>query len=188
MPFFLLKGLSFLPFGGILKNPKVIIGIIIVALLAFGYFKWKSSIKQAIYNQIYTEQAEQHIENQRQEMERRQQLMDESNRAVRKAQEERQRILREIETARQRTRNVAPEDNGQVAPVLEEALQFIRNRQGVVAPPEAAEPSIGQQAGEILDSGVEAARDAVRATEEAVAPALKTGNSAIDAWRAKRKK
>ena len=185
MPFFLLKGLSFLPFGGLLKNPKVLIGLILVVVLAFAYFKWKSSIKQAIYNQIYTEQAEQHIENQRQEMERRQQLMDESNRAVRRAQEERNKLLREIEQARQQTRNVDPERNGEVAPVLEDALQFIRGRQGVSVP---AEPTIGSQAGEVLDKGVERATEALGAAEEAVDETWKTGNAAIDAWREKMRK
>lgn len=184
MPFFLLKGLSFLPFGGIFKNPKVLIGLILIAVVAFGIWKWKASIKEAIYNQIYTEQAEQHIENQRREMERRQQLMDESNRAVRRAQEERQRLLREIESARQATRNVDPERNGTVAPVLEDALEFIRSRQGIaVAPVEPAERTIGQRATEILDSGREAAEDAVGRTQEA----WETGNSAIDAWRKKQR-
>jgi hypothetical protein len=173
MPFFLLKGLSFLPFGGLLKNPKVIIGAIIVALLVFGYFKWKSSIKQAIFNQIYTEQAEQHIENQRREMERTQQLMNESNRAVREAQEKRHRLLKEIEGARAHTRNVAPERNGEVAPVLSEALDFIRERQPVSAPPER---TLGDKVGDVVDDGAEAITGAQESVES-------SGNSVIDAWK-----
>ena len=189
MPFFLLKGLSFLPFGGLLKNPKVIIGIIIVALLAFGYFKWKSSIKQAIYNQIYTEQAEQHIENQQREMERRQRLMEESNEAVRRAQEQRAKLLREIEQARQQTRNVDPERNGAVAPVLEDALQFIRDREGTrSAPVEPREATIGQQFGEAVDNAQERGTEALRDAGEAASETWRTGNSAIDAWREKMRK
>lgn len=173
MPFFLLKGLSFLPFGGLLKNPKVIIGVIIVALLAFGYFKWKSSIKQALFNQIYTEQAEQHIENQRREMERTQKLMNESNRAVNAAQEKRARLLREIEGARSQTRNVAPERNGDVAPVLSEALDFIRGRQSAAVVPER---TFGDKVGDVVDDSAEAITGAQESVKE-------TGNSAIDAWK-----
>ena len=189
MPFFLLKGLSFLPFGGILKNPKVIMGLIIVVLLAFGYWKFKSSIKQTIYNQIYTEQAEQHIENQRREMERRQLLMDESNEAVRRAQEQRARLLREIEAARQQTRNVDPSRNGEVAPVLEDALQFIRERQGTATSAlEPAEATIGERVGTAVDEARERGTEALRDAGEAASDTWRTGNSAIDAWREKMRK
>jgi type II secretory pathway pseudopilin PulG len=185
MPFFLLKGLSFLPFGGLLKNPKVIIGAIIIALLAFGYIKWKSSIKQAIFNQIYTEQAEQHIENQRREMERTQQLMNESNRAVRQAQERRHKLLTEIEQARSHTRNVSPEDNGDVAPVLSDALDFIRARQGSPVPlqgsPVPQQKTFGDKVGEVVDDGAKALQGAQESATE-------TGNSFIDAWKKKRGK
>lgn len=175
MPFFLLKGLSFLPFGGLLKNPKVIIGAIVIAALVFGYIKWKSAIKQAIFAQIYTEQAEQHIENQRREMERTQELMNESNRAVRQAQEKRHKLLTEIEAARSATRNVSPERNGTVAPVLSDALDFIRARQTA---PEPAERTLGDKIGEAVDEGTEALQDAQESATE-------TGNSAIDAWKKK---
>ena len=183
MPFFLLKGLSFLPFGGLLKNPKVLIGGILIIALAFAYFKWKGAIKERIYNEIYTQQAEQHIENQRREQERVQQLITEGNRAVSEAQARREALIREIERARSQTRNVAPEDNGQVAPVLEEALSFIRARQGTPSAPR--EPTLGDRAGEALDQGLDATRGAVERAEGAIES---TGNSVIDAWRKARKK
>ena len=148
MPFFLLKGLSFLPFGGLLKNPKILMGVIIIALLAFGYFKWKSSIKEAIFNEIFAEQAEQLIEDQRRQQELSQRLIEQGNAAVREAQTERDRIIREIEQARAATRNVAPEDNGAVAPVLSEALDFIR---GDRASTEPAERTLGDVVDDVVD-------------------------------------
>jgi len=148
MPFFLLKGLSFLPFGGLLKNPKVLIGVIIIALLAFGYFKWKSAIKEAIFNEIFAEQAEQLLDDQRRELERVQRLTEEANRAVEEANRNRQSIMREIEAARAATRNVSPEENGAVAPVLSDALEFIRgNRE----PTEPAERTLGDRINEVVD-------------------------------------
>ena len=180
MPFVLLKGLSFLPFGGLLKNPKVLIGGVLILVLAFAYIKFKNSIKETIYNQIFTEQAEQHIENQQRELERQRALMREENEAVRRAQAQRAQLLREIESARSLTRNVDPEQNGEVAPVLEEALSFIRARQGVQVP---REPTIGQQVGEAVDRSQEAVRDAGEAVQEG----FQTGNRAIDAWRARQR-
>lgn len=175
MPFLLLKGLSFLPFGGLLKNPKVLIGLIIVALLAFGYFKWKSSIKDAIYNEIFAEQVEQHMENQRKELERVRQLMEESNQAVNEAQTNRQQILKEIEDARSATRNVAPERNGAVAPVLSEALEFIRARETSSEP---QEDTLTDKLDNVVDEGLKALSDAQESVKT-------TGNSAIDAWKKK---
>lgn len=175
MPFFLLKGLSFLPFGGFLKNPKIIIGAIIIALLAFGYFKWKDSIKEAIYNEFYSEQVEQHLENQRQELERVKKLAEESNNAVQKAQEERNALIEDIEAARAATRNVDPERNGTVAPVLSEALDFIRARQ---ASPEPADATLDEKMDNAVEKGLEALKGAQKRIED-------TGNSAIDAWKKK---
>lgn len=176
MPFFLLKGLSFLPFGGILKNPKVLIGLIIVALLAFGYFKWKSAIKEAIYNEIFSEQVEQHLENQRKETERLRQLLEEGNQAVTEAQTNRTQILEEIEEARNATRNVTPERNGAVAPVLSEALDFIRRRETSSA---AQEDATTSETDNVVDKGLKALSDAQESVKS-------TGNSAIDAWKKKR--
>ena len=176
MPFFLLKGLSFLPFGGLLKNPKVLIGLIIVALLVFGYFNWKSSIKKAIYNEIFAEQVEEHLENQRQELERVKKLTDEGTKAVKKAHTHRKKILTEIEGARNLTRNVTPERNGTVAPVLSEALDFIRARET------SSEPfgdTLGDKLGTVVDDGLKALSDVQESVES-------TGNSAIDAWKKKR--
>ena len=175
MPFFLLKGLSFLPFGGILKNPKVLIAIIIIALLAFGYFKWKSAIKEAIYNEIYAEQVEEHLENQRQEFERIMKLTEEGNKAVKEATKQREVLIKEVEQARQATRNVAPERNGKVAPVLSEALDFIRARQ---TSPEPIEETLGTKMNTVIEDSL----NALRGTEEVVEP---TGNSAIDEWKRK---
>ena len=179
MPFFLLKGLSFLPFGGLLKNPKVLIGVILVALLAFGYFMWKSSIKEAIYNEIFAEQVEQHLENQRQELERVKKLTDEGTTAVKKAHTHRQKILTEIEKARNLTRNVTPERNGPVAPVLSEALDFIRARESSSeSSSEPHEDTLADKLDNVVDSGLKALSDA----QESV---TSTGNSAIDAWKKK---
>lgn len=179
MPFFLLKGLSFLPFGGFLKNPKVLIGLVIVVVVAFGYFKWKSAIKEAIYNELFSEQVEQHMENQRRELERTRQLLEEGTQAVDEARQERQKLLTEIEDARAAARNVLPEDNGPVAPVLSKALDFIRARETASEPPpEPREETLKEKLDNAVDSGLEAlkgAKDSVTST----------GNSAIDAWKKK---
>ena len=173
MPFFLLKGLSFLPFGGLLKNPKVIIGIIIIALLAFGYIKWKSAIKQAVFNQIYTEQAEQHIANQQRELERQRALMLESQRATEDARKRREAIIKDIEAARVRARNADPDKDGPVAPVLSDALDFIRSRQTV---PEPRGATLGEKVDEVVGESVEALKGAQES-------ATKTGNKFIDEWK-----
>lgn len=175
MPFFLLKGLSFLPFGGLLKNPKVIIGIIIIALLAFAYVKWKSAIKTAVFNQIYTEQAEQHIANQQRELERQRALMLESQRATDEAKKRRDAIMKDIEAARAKTRNVDPEKDGEIAPVLSDALDFIRARQTA---PEPQERTLGEKVGDAVDDGTQALKDAQGAAAE-------TGNKFIDEWKEK---
>jgi hypothetical protein len=175
MPFFLLKGLSFLPFGGILKNPKILIAIIIIAGLVFGYFKWKSAIKEAIFNEIYAEQVEEHLENQRQEFERIMKLTESGNIAVKKATQQREVLIKEVEQARQATRNVTPERNGPVAPVLSEALDFIRSRQTAPAP-------IEETLGSKVTDAIEESLNALRGTEEVSEP---TGNSAIDEWKRK---
>lgn len=173
LPFILLKGLSFLPFGGFLKSPKIIIGIIIIAVLAFAYFKWKNSIEEAAYNAVFSEQTEQHLRNQQRELERTQELIEQSNKAVSEAQSKREKLLREIETARQNTRNVDPEKNGPVAPVLSEALNFIRNQEKVRNP---SNRSFSDKAKDVINKAVEATGDAVS-----------SGNEAIDAWRARNK-
>jgi len=173
MPFFLLKGLSFLPFGGLLKNPKLLIGAIVIALLVFGYFNWKDAIKTAIYNELYAEQVEEHLENQRQELERIKKLAEESTTAVQTVNKERQKLLKDIEAARAATRNVIPERNGAVAPVLSEALDFIRARQ---ASPEPEEETLRTKMDDVVNRGL----DALRGTQE---PVETTGNSAIDAWK-----
>lgn len=166
MPFFLLKGLSFLPFGGFLKNPKILLGVIIIALLAFGYFKWKSAIKEAIFNEIFAEQAEQLLDDQRRELERVQKLAEEANKAVREARENRAAITREIEKARAATRNVAPERNGTVAPVLSDALDFIR---GDRKPSEPTERTLGDTVGDAVNNARESAEEA--------------GESVLERWR-----
>jgi hypothetical protein len=173
LPFILLKGLSFLPFGGFLKSPKIIIGIIIIAVLAFAYFKWKSSIEEAAYNAVFSEQAEQHLKNQQRELDRTQKLIEQSNKAVTEAQTRRENLLREIDAARQNTRNVAPEDNGPVSPVLSEALEFIRNHEKVRNP---SNRSLGDKAKDVIDKAVEATGSVVS-----------SGNKAIDAWKARSK-
>ena len=173
MPFFLLKGLSFLPFGSLLKNPKIIIGAILIAALLFGYFKWKSAIKQAVYNSIYAEQVEQHITNQKRELDRQRALMLESQRATEDARKRREAIIKDIEAARARTRNVDPDKDGPVAPVLSEALDFIRSHEAV---PEPREATLGEKVGEVVGEGVEALKDAQES-------ATKTGNKFIDEWK-----
>jgi hypothetical protein len=173
MPFFLLKGLSFLPFGGFLKNPKVIMGIILIAVLAFAYVKWKSAIKKAVFNQIYTEQAEQHIANQQRELERQRALMLESQRATDAAKKRRDAILKDIEAARAKTRNVDPKNDGAIAPVLSDALDFIRARQTSPEPPKR---TLGEKVGDVVDGGTKALKDAQGAAEE-------TGNKFIDEWK-----
>jgi len=175
MPFFLLKGLSFLPFGGILKNPKVLIAIIVIALLAFGIYKWKSAIEDAIYNEVYKERVEEHLENQRQEFERIMKLAESGNKAVKEATKQREVLIKEVEQARQATRNVAPERNGTVAPVLSEALDFIRSRQTA---PESTEETLGTKMNDVIKDSL----DALRGSEE---PVEATGNSAIDEWKRK---
>ena len=175
MPFFLLKGLSFLPFGGILKNPKILIAIIIIALLAFGVYKWKSAIKEAIYNEVYKERVEEHLENQRQEFERIMKLTESGNKAVKEATQQREVLIKEVEEARKATRNVSPERNGKVAPVLSEALDFIRSRQTA---PESIEETLGTKMNDVIKDSL----DALRGTEKVSEP---TGNSAIDEWKRK---
>lgn len=157
MPFFLLKGLSFLPFGGLLKNPKILMGVIIIALLAFGIYKWKSSIKEAIFNEMFAEQAEQLLDDQRRELERVQKLTEEANRAVSEARSNRDAIIKEIAEARAKTRNVAPEDNGTVAPVLSEALDFIRADRASSVP---REETLGDKVGNVVDEAQESAEEA----------------------------
>jgi len=173
MPFFLLKGLSFLPFGGILKNPKILFALILVVVLAVVYFKWKGAIEDRIANEIFTEQAQQHIENQKKELERIQKLSVESQRAVREAQERREKLLREVEQARSATRNVDPDRDGEVSPVLRDTLDFIHSRHHAQSPQPPAQRSLTQRAGAALESGTKAVQSAVKAT----------GNAAIDAWK-----
>lgn len=174
MPFFLLKGLSFLPFGGFLKNPKILIGLILIAALAFAYFKWKDSIKEAAYNAIYSEQVEQHLENQRKQMEATQKIIAEGSRAVNEAHRRREALIRDVETARAKTRNVDPEKNGPVAPVLSEALDFIRRSEMARNP---SKETIREKAKGLVDDAVEATKGAVS-----------SGNAAIDAWKARSNK
>ncbi len=177
MPFFLLKGLSFLPFGGFLKNPKVLIGLILIALVAYGVWKWKDSIKTAAYNSIYAEQAEQHFANQQRELERQRALILESQHAVEHAKKTRDALMKEIEKARERAQNVDPEKDGEVAPVLSEALEFIRSREGSSAPP-------GSSIGDKVDSAIDSGSNALRGAQEATGEAIESGkNSAIDAWK-----
>jgi hypothetical protein len=177
MPFLFIKALSFLPFGGFLKNPKVLIGIILIALIAFGIWKWKDSIKTAAYNSIFAEQSEQHFANQRRELDRREALILESQRAAEEARIRRTKLVKEIEAARERARNVDPEKDGTVAPVLSEALEFIRSRQGSSEP---AGPSLGDR----LDSAIDSSSDALKGAQEATGEAIESGkNSAIEAWK-----
>ena len=177
MGFLAIKALSFLPFGGFLKNPKILIGIILIALIAFGIWKWKDSIKTAAYNSIYAEQAEQHFANERRELERQRALLLESQRAVDAAKQRRETLLKEIEEARARTRDVDPAKNGPVAPVLSEALEFIRSRQG------SSEPR-GSTLGDKVDSALKSGSEALTDAQEATGEAIESGkNSAIEAWK-----
>ena len=175
-PLFLLKGLSFLPFGSFLKNPKVLIGGILIIALVFVYFKWKNNIIERVENEIYTEQAEALLEQQKREFETQQRLQEEAARHTQRLAQQRETLIRDIERLRGDVRSSAAEDDGDVAPVLANVIEAIRAREGTLTKPAAA-PTLGERTDALLEDGA----DAVDELRE-------TGNSAIDEWRKKLKR
>lgn len=165
MLFLGLKALSFLPFGNFLRGTmgKLLLIGIVLAAVAFAIWKWKESIREEAYNQIYSQQAEQLIKEQQEEFRRMQEVIEKGNKIQSKTVEDRHELILEIEKLRNEARTAPSEKDGEVAPVLKETIESIReieNRQ-----PE--KKTVGEKVGEAVDETVS------------------TGNKAIDAWKKK---
>jgi len=140
MPFFLLKALSFLPFGSFLKGGGLKLIIILVALgaLVFGIWKWKDNIKTAVYNQIYVQQAQDHLDTQERLLELSARLMTQREQAVQQALDAHHELEAAIEAARRQVQHSAAQP-AEVPPAILEALDSIRRLEsGLRAQPEQA--------------------------------------------------
>lgn len=141
MPFFLLKALSFLPFGSFLKGGglKVIIILVTLGALVFGIWKWKDSIKTAVYNQIYVDQVQEQLHTQERLLELTERLMTQREQAVQRALDARHELEATIDTARRQVKQSQAKP-GQVPPAILEALDSIRQIEaGLGAPLEQTE-------------------------------------------------
>lgn len=123
------KLLGFLPFGNLLKGGTgklILIGMALVAAL-FLYWKWKDSIKEAVYNEIFAQQVETHLENQRKELEQLKRITAQREQAILDLIEQQKVILRDTSELVKRIESGNLED-GPVAPVLREAVEGLRSR------------------------------------------------------------
>ena len=143
VPFVLMKALSFLPFGGLLKGGslKMILIVAAVAAVAFGVWKWKDGIKTAVYNEIYADRQEQIIEDQQRQIALNERLMREREAAVAGYLDAQAQLREALAMNRMELRRKEYEAM-QVPPVINGALDIIRKsehlpKEGGEQPPDA---------------------------------------------------
>ncbi len=153
--FAVLKLLSFLPFGSLLRGGTMkIVGILgLVAVLAFGYWKWKDSIEDKVRDSINADLLKERIEEQERQT---QLLLDVSKRQdeiIRQAIERNQALRKSLEQAQI---TIGAMEATPATPPLEATMEILRQleAQGVKVDPPQAD-----------------------------APEGKTGNRWIDAWK-----
>lgn len=169
LPFIALKALAFLPFGGMLRgfSGKLILGIVIIGALAYGYWKWKDNIKTAIVNQINQETAETILKEKEDQLRKEREFIDRQGKL---AKEILIRQRNQIENRNKLTNiidNVKPEDDGPVAPILDSIFEQINIFENNVEP--KSEEEVDKDPPSTLDKAVDSVKS--------------TGNSAIDAWK-----
>ena len=152
----ILKALTFLPFGGFLRGGSLkMIGILgLVAVVAFGYFKWKGSIQAEVREQENIARLEQIAADQQRQTEILLDVTERQNAIIKAAIDRNQKIIKALQAAK--IQIGAMEASPATAP-LEATMEILRQleQQGVRV--EQAKKEIQEQ--------------------------KPTGNSSIDAWR-----
>lgn len=129
------KLLGFLPFGNLLKGTTgklILIGALIIGAV-FMYWKWKDDIETAVYNELFREQVEEAMNEQRQEIERLKLLTEQRDAAIIQLLDRQRAITEDTDRVRETVRDESLED-GEVAPVLRETIRELR----ALSNPEAA--------------------------------------------------
>jgi len=131
MPFFLLKALAFIPGGGLLKNVSLKAILILVALgaIGFGIWKWKDSIKAAVYDQVYRQQVEDQLNAAERELDLARRLAAQREADLQRALDEKQALVDRLSQSREELRegDYAP---GVVPEVILRGLEIIREQNG----------------------------------------------------------
>ena len=145
---------------------KFILVLVVVGALAYGYWKWKDNIKTAIINQINQETAETILKEKEDQIRKQQEFLDRQGQLVK---EILRRQKEQIENRNKLTNiieNVEPEDNGPVAPILNEIFEQINIFENNIEP---VKDEVDNDPPSTLDKAVDAVES--------------TGNKAIDAWK-----
>lgn len=128
--FVLTKLLSFLPMGNMLRGTsgKLIIIIGAIAGLAFLAWQWKDSIQEAVYNEIYAEQAQAALEDKERRLETIRQVNERNRELQNQLDEKNRQLSKSFDKAERKIRDAPEDDDGQVSKILRDAIQFIGDR------------------------------------------------------------
>ena len=98
----ILKLLTFLPFGSFLRGGtfKLVAIVGLVGVLAFGYWKWKDSIQDAVRDDINAQLLEERINQQQRQTEILMSISEQQNRIMQAAIERNQALIRSLEQHR----------------------------------------------------------------------------------------
>lgn len=132
MPFFILKFFSFLPFGGLLKSPKVIFGGLLIAAIAISYFVWKDKIQDEVVAEFEKEKNEEIIKKQQAQLKLQKDLLKEAEANSKKLTETTNELVKKINKLHDGIRKIDPKDDGPVAPVLKKTISELKKLQGEI--------------------------------------------------------
>lgn len=141
MPFFILKFLSFLPFGGLLKNPKIIFWGLLIIALAVSYFIWKDKIQDEVLVKFEKEKNEEIIQKQQEQLKLQAELVKEAEINSKKLTEKTNELISNINRLREELYDIDPKDDGEVAPVLKNTISGLKKLQGEISVNESEKES-----------------------------------------------
>lgn len=125
--FVLTKLLSFLPMGNVLRGTSgkfILIAGAVVGLL-FIVWQWKDNIREAVFNEIYAEQAQAALEDKERQLETVREI-SEKNRELQNQLAQKNRQLEEkFDEARRNVSNVSEEEDDDVSKVLRDTIKFV---------------------------------------------------------------
>ena len=141
MPFFILKFLSFLPFGGLLKNPKIIFWGLLIIALAVSYFIWKDKIQDEVLVKFEKEKNEEIIQKQQEQLKLQAELVKEAEINSKKLTAKTNELISNINRLRDELHDIDPKDDGEVAPVLKNTISGLKKLQGEISVDESEKES-----------------------------------------------
>lgn len=144
------------------KSKKLFIIVAIIAALGFAFWHFRDSIRDAAYDQIFRQQVEERLEQERAEMDRLRRIIDEQNQAI---EDFRQEIDAIREQSRELDRQIESQPEEEVLDFTIDEIMRLHQRTRE-APERPQDGSEYQSEGEDTGSSGNASIDQFRGTEE----------------------